>query len=61
MSDTLMVQALPILAIAPAQLLRGNGILAQLPQYLSRYGQKALVIAGVTPIKSRQVISKILT
>jgi glycerol dehydrogenase len=48
MSDTLMVQALPILAIAPAQLLRGNGILAQLPQYLSRYGQKALVIAGVT-------------
>jgi glycerol dehydrogenase len=43
-----MVEALPILAIAPAQLLRGNGILAQLPQYLSRYGHKALVIAGKT-------------
>lgn len=48
MSDTLMVEALPILAIAPAQLLRGNGILAQLPQYLSRYGHKMLVIAGET-------------
>ncbi|MDG3496756.1 MULTISPECIES: iron-containing alcohol dehydrogenase family protein [Pseudanabaena] len=50
MSDTLMVEALPsllpILAIAPAQLLRGNGILSQLPKYLSRYGNKALVIAG---------------
>jgi len=48
MSDTLMTHVLPILAIAPAQLLRGNGILAQLPQYLSRYGSKALVIAGET-------------
>jgi glycerol dehydrogenase len=48
MSDTLTVEALPILAIAPAQLLRGNGILAQLPKYLSRYGNKALVIAGET-------------
>jgi len=48
MSDTLMVEALPILAIAPAQLLRGNGILSQLPQYLLRYGHKALVIAGKT-------------
>ncbi|PZO38344.1 MAG: oxidoreductase [Pseudanabaena frigida] len=43
-----MVEALPILAIAPAQLLRGNGILALLPQYLSRYGHKALIIAGKT-------------
>jgi glycerol dehydrogenase len=43
-----MVEALPILAIAPAQLLRGNGILSQLPKYLSRYGSKALVIAGKT-------------
>ena len=56
MSDTLMVkplvktmvEALPILAIAPAQLLRGNGILSQLPKYLSRYGSKVLVIAGKT-------------
>ncbi len=48
MSDTLTVEALPILAIAPAQLLRGNGILSQLPQYLSRYGNKALVISGKT-------------
>jgi len=46
MSDTIVVEALPILAIAPAQLLRGNGILSQLPQYLLRYGHKALVIAG---------------
>ena len=43
-----MVEALPILAIAPSQLLRGNGILAQLPKYLSRYGNKVLVIAGET-------------
>lgn len=43
-----MIEALPILAIAPAQLLRGNGILSQLPKYLSRYGSKALVIAGKT-------------
>jgi glycerol dehydrogenase len=48
MSDTLTVEALPILVIAPAQLLRGNGILSQIPQYLSRYGSKALVIAGKT-------------
>jgi len=48
MSDRSTVETLPILAIAPAQLLRGNGILAQLPQYLSRYGHKALVIAGET-------------
>ncbi|MCA6506325.1 MAG: iron-containing alcohol dehydrogenase family protein [Pseudanabaena sp.] len=48
MSDTLTVEALPILAIAPAQLLRGTGILSQLPKYLSRYGNKALVIAGET-------------
>jgi glycerol dehydrogenase-like iron-containing ADH family enzyme len=48
MSDTTVVEALPILAIAPAQLLRGNGILSQLPQYLLRYGAKALVIAGET-------------
>jgi glycerol dehydrogenase-like iron-containing ADH family enzyme len=48
MSDTLTVEALPILAIAPAQLLRGNGILSQLPQYLSRYGNKALIISGKT-------------
>ncbi|OYQ67865.1 oxidoreductase [Pseudanabaena sp. SR411] len=48
MSDTTMVEALPILAIAPSQLLRGNGILAQLPKYLSRYGNKVLVIAGET-------------
>ncbi|MFM6517072.1 MAG: iron-containing alcohol dehydrogenase, partial [Microcystis panniformis] len=48
MSDTLTVEALPILAIAPAQLLRGNGILSQLPKYLSRYGHTALVIAGKT-------------
>ncbi len=46
MSDKSTVESLPILAIAPAQLLRGNGILSQLPQYLSRYGSKALVIAG---------------
>jgi glycerol dehydrogenase len=43
-----MVEALPILAIAPAQLIRGNGILSQIPKYLSRYGNKALVIAGNT-------------
>jgi glycerol dehydrogenase len=48
MSDSNLIEALPILAIAPAQLLRGNGILSQLPQYLSRYGRKALVIAGKT-------------
>jgi glycerol dehydrogenase len=42
------MEALPILAIAPAQLLRGNGTLSQLPKYLSRYGNKALVIAGAT-------------
>ena len=48
MSDASMVEALPILAIAPAQLLRGNGVLAQLPQQLFRYGKKALVIAGQT-------------
>ncbi len=48
MSDTLTVEALPILAIAPAQLLRGNGILSQLPQYLLRYGNKALLISGKT-------------
>jgi len=48
MSETLVVETLPILAIAPAQLLRGNGILSQLPKYLSRYGNKALVIAGET-------------
>ena len=43
-----VVGILPILAIAPAQLLRGNGILSQLPKYLSRYGNKAVVIAGKT-------------
>ena len=43
-----VVGILPILAIAPAQLLRGNGILSQLPKYLSRYGNKALVIVGKT-------------
>ena len=43
-----VVEVLPILAIAPAQLLRGNGILSQLPKYLSRYGNKALAIAGKT-------------
>ncbi|NUN65465.1 iron-containing alcohol dehydrogenase family protein [Pseudanabaena biceps] len=48
MSDISTAEALPILAIAPAQLLRGNGILSQLPQYLSRYGSKALVIGGKT-------------
>jgi glycerol dehydrogenase-like iron-containing ADH family enzyme len=48
MSDTLTMEALPILAIAPAQLLRGNGILSQLPKYLSHYGNKALVISGKT-------------
>jgi glycerol dehydrogenase-like iron-containing ADH family enzyme len=57
MSDTNLVETLPILAIAPAQLLRGNGILAQLPQYLSRYGHKALVIAGET---SHQVTASYL-
>ena len=48
MSETLVVETLPILAIAPSQLLRGNGILSQLPKYLLRYGNKALVIAGET-------------
>ncbi len=47
MSETLMVETLPILAIAPAQLLRGNGILSQLPKHLLRYGNKALVKALV--------------
>jgi glycerol dehydrogenase-like iron-containing ADH family enzyme len=58
MSDTLTVEALPILAIAPAQLLRGNGILSQLPQYLSRYGNKALVISGKT---AKQVTASYLS
>jgi len=48
MSGLTKLETLPILAIAPAQLLRGNGILSQLPQYLLRYGCKALVIAGET-------------
>ncbi|GBO55772.1 glycerol dehydrogenase [Pseudanabaena sp. lw0831] len=42
------MEALPILAIAPAHLLRGNGILSKLPQYLLHYGNKALVISGKT-------------
>ena len=41
-----MMEALPILAIAPAQLIRGNGVLSQIPKYLSRYGNRALVVAG---------------
>ena len=57
MSYASMVESLPILAIAPAQLLRGNGILAQLPQQLFRYGKKALVIAGQT---AQQVTAKYL-
>lgn len=42
------VDSLPILAIAPAQLLRGHGIVAQLSEYLLAWGNRALVIAGRT-------------
>ncbi len=42
------VDSLPILAIAPAQLLRGHGIIAQLGKYLLPWGNCALVIAGKT-------------
>ncbi|MDX2255583.1 MAG: iron-containing alcohol dehydrogenase family protein [Pseudanabaenaceae cyanobacterium bins.39] len=48
MSNQTVVEALPILAIAPAQLLRGNGILNQLPSYLGRYGSKAIIVSGAT-------------
>jgi glycerol dehydrogenase-like iron-containing ADH family enzyme len=37
---------LPMLAIAPAQLLRGAGSILQLSQHLPRYGKRVLVIAG---------------
>jgi glycerol dehydrogenase-like iron-containing ADH family enzyme len=37
---------LPVLAIAPALLLRGDGVVAQLAQYLPRFGKRGLVIAG---------------
>jgi len=43
---------LPVLAIAPSQLVRGQGILPELHQYLS--GKSALVVAGA---KSRQVVN----
>ncbi len=43
---------LPVLAIAPAQLIRGQGILGQLDQYLS--GKSALVVSGE---KSKQVVA----
>ncbi len=42
------VDSLPILAIAPAQLLRGHGIIAQLGEYLRPWGNRALVVAGQT-------------
>ncbi len=58
MSDKFVVEVLPILAIAPAQLLRGQGILSQLPRLLSRYGSKVLVIAGKT---ASQVTSSYLS
>lgn len=44
------VNSLPVLAIAPAQLLRGNGILATLGEYLPRFGHHALVISGQNAI-----------
>ncbi|NJL43548.1 MAG: iron-containing alcohol dehydrogenase family protein [Pseudanabaena sp. SU_2_4] len=37
-----------MLAIAPAQLLRGQGIIAQLGKYLLPWGNSALVVAGRT-------------
>ncbi|AFY70790.1 Glycerol dehydrogenase [Thalassoporum mexicanum PCC 7367] len=37
---------LPPLAIAPAQLLRGAGVISQLGQHLPRFGKRALVISG---------------
>lgn len=37
-----------MLAIAPAQLLRGQGIIAQLGKYLLPWGNRALVVAGRT-------------
>ncbi|PZU96681.1 MAG: oxidoreductase [Pseudanabaena sp.] len=58
MSGLTTVETLPILAIAPAQLVRGNGILGQLPQYLQRYGNRILVIAGKT---ASQVTAKYLS
>ena len=52
------MKTLPILAIAPSQLVRGNGILGQLPQHLRRYGNRVLVIAGKT---ASQVTAKYLS
>lgn len=58
MSGLTTVETLPILAIAPSQLVRGNGILEQLPQHLQRYGNRVLVIAGKT---ASQVTAKYLS
>jgi len=44
--DKKFAEKLPVLSIAPAQLLRGSGILAKLGEYLPRFGQSALVISG---------------
>jgi len=47
-----VVENLPILAIAPSQVIRGQGIVSKLADYIS--GKSALVISGE---KSREVIS----
>jgi glycerol dehydrogenase-like iron-containing ADH family enzyme len=39
-------ESLPMLAIAPAQLLRGQGILSLLSKHILMWGKKVLVIAG---------------
>lgn len=45
---TTMAASLPMLMIAPAQLLRGAGLISKLGDYLPRWGKAALVIAGAT-------------
>jgi glycerol dehydrogenase-like iron-containing ADH family enzyme len=51
------INSLPVLAIAPSQVIRGRGIVKNLSDYLSRWGKSALVISGD---KSRACVNSAL-
>lgn len=46
--------ALPTLAIAPAQVVKGHGIIAHLPGIIARFGSKPLVVGGQRAIETVQ-------
>jgi len=41
-----VIDSLPILAIAPSQVIRGRGIINNLGDYIAKWGKSALVISG---------------